>query len=63
MSTHSLAYSAPDTFKDAGITKVSYIEAYPIEEAVDYLKQNNIDIDAFEGFKPRRFNQVFRQLE
>ena len=49
--------------KDAGITKVSYIEAYPIEEAVDYLKQNNIDIDAFEGFKPRRFNQVFRQLE
>jgi len=49
--------------KDAGITKVRYIEAYPIEEAVDYLKQNDIDIDPFEGFKPRRFNQVFRQLE
>lgn len=49
--------------KDAGTTKVCYIEAYPIEEAVDYLKQNNIDIDPFEGFKPRRFNQVFGQLE
>lgn len=49
--------------KDAGITKVVYIEAYPIEEAVDYLKQNNIARESFEGFKPRVFNQIFRQVE
>jgi len=49
--------------KDAGITKVVYIEAYPIEEAVEYLKINRIEIEPFEGFKPRRFNQVFRQIE
>jgi len=49
--------------KDAGITKVVYIEAYPIQEAVDYLKKNEIDIQSFEGFKPRVFNQIFRQVE
>ncbi len=49
--------------KDVGITKVVYIEAYPIEESVDFLKQNGIVIEPFEGFKPRAFNQIFRQLE
>lgn len=49
--------------KDAGITKVVYDEAYPIEEAVDYLRINNIEIEPFEGFKPRVFNKVFRQVE
>ena len=49
--------------KDAGISKVVYIEAYPIEESVDYLKMNKIDIEPFEGFKARVFNQVFRQIE
>jgi len=49
--------------KDAGIKKVVYVEAYPIMEAVEFLKVNNIEIEPFEGFKPRRFNQVFRQVE
>jgi len=49
--------------KDAGITKVVYIEAYPIEESVDYLRINGIEMEPFEGFKPRVFNKVFRQIE
>jgi deoxycytidylate deaminase len=49
--------------KDADIKKVVYIEAYPIKEAVDFLKKNDIIIEPFEGFKPRVFNQVFKQVE
>jgi deoxycytidylate deaminase len=48
---------------DAGIKKVVYIEAYPIEEAVQFLMDNKIGIESFEGFTPRIFNQVFRQIE
>jgi len=49
--------------KNAGIKKVVYVEAYPIKEAVDFLLDNDIEIEPFEGFKPRVFNQVFRQVE
>ena len=49
--------------KDADIKKVVYVEAYPVKEAVDFLKNNDIIIEAFEGFKPRVFNQVFKQIE
>ena len=49
--------------KDADIEKVVYVEAYPVKEAVDFLKENGIIIEAFEGFKPRVFNQVFKQIE
>jgi len=49
--------------KDADIKKVVYVEAYPVKEAVDFLKNNGIIIEAFEGFKPRVFNQVFKQIE
>jgi len=49
--------------KDADIKKVVYVEAYPVKEAVDFLKENGIIIEAFEGFKPRVFNQVFKQIE
>jgi len=49
--------------KDADIKKVVYVEAYPVKEAVDFLKKNGIIIEAFEGFKPRVFNQVFKQIE
>jgi len=48
---------------DAGIKKVVYIEAYPIEEAVQFLMDNKIGIEPFEGFTPRVFNKVFRQIE
>jgi deoxycytidylate deaminase len=49
--------------KDAGIAKVVYVEAYPVKEALEFLKDNNIQFEPFEGFKPRKFNQVFRQVE
>lgn len=49
--------------KDADIGKVVYVEAYPVSEAVDFLKTNKIEIEPFEGFKPRVFNQVFKQIE
>jgi deoxycytidylate deaminase len=49
--------------KDADIRKVVYVEAYPVLEAVDFMKRNNIEIEPFEGFKPRVFNQVFKQIE
>jgi dCMP deaminase len=48
---------------NAGIKKVVYVEAYPIEEAVDFLKTNGVEIEPFQGFTPRVFNQVFRQVE
>jgi deoxycytidylate deaminase len=49
--------------KDAEIKKVVYVEAYPVKEAVDFLKTNGILMEPFEGFKPRVFNQVFKQIE
>lgn len=48
--------------KDTQITKVVYVEAYPVVEAIEFLKINKINIEAFEGFTPRVFNQVFRQV-
>ncbi|MBN1509499.1 MAG: hypothetical protein JW955_21810, partial [Sedimentisphaerales bacterium] len=48
---------------NAGIKKVVYVEAYPIEEAVGFLKSNGVVIEPFEGFKPRVFNRVFKQVE
>jgi deoxycytidylate deaminase/cytidylate kinase len=48
---------------NAGIKKVVYVEAYPIEEAVEFLKANGVEIKPFEGFTPRVFNQVFKQVE
>jgi len=49
--------------KDADIGKVVYVEAYPVSEAVDFMKTNKIEIEPFEGFKARVFNQVFKQIE
>jgi deoxycytidylate deaminase len=49
--------------KNAGIKKVVYIEAYPVKEAVDFFKMTKIEIQPFEGFKPCRFNQVFRRVD
>jgi hypothetical protein len=34
-----------------------------VKEAVDFLKTNGILMEPFEGFKPRVFNQVFKQIE
>lgn len=49
--------------KDAGIEKVVYVEAYPIEEAKDFLAKNDIDFEIYEGIMPRVFNQVFKQFK
>ena len=49
--------------KDAGITKIVYVESYPVTEAVDFLRENKIDFEPFEGFTPRAFNRVFKQVE
>ncbi|MFC1765413.1 deaminase [Planctomycetota bacterium] len=49
--------------KDAGIKKIVYVEAYPIPEAKDFLVQNGIDFEMYEGIMPRVFNQVFRQVQ
>jgi len=48
---------------DVGLSKVVYIEAYPIEEAVGFLDRNGVKMELFEGFMPRVFNKVFRQIE
>jgi len=49
--------------KDAGIKKVVYVEAYPIEEAKEYLAKTGVDFEIYEGIMPRVFNQVFRQVK
>ncbi|OHB53589.1 MAG: hypothetical protein A2Y07_04530 [Planctomycetes bacterium GWF2_50_10] len=48
--------------KDAGIKKVVYVEAYPIIESKEFFKTNKIEHELFEGFKPRVFNKVFKQV-
>jgi deoxycytidylate deaminase/dephospho-CoA kinase len=48
---------------DVGLSKVVYIEAYPTEEAVDFLTRNRVKMELFEGFMPRVFNRVFKQIE
>lgn len=48
---------------DAGITRVVYVEAYPVKESADFLQQNNIVVEPFEGFKARAFNRIFKQRE
>jgi dCMP deaminase len=49
--------------KDAGITKIVYVESYPVTEAMNFLNDNKIDFEPFEGFTPRAFNRVFKQVE
>jgi dCMP deaminase len=49
--------------KDAGIKKVVYVEAYPIEEAKEYLAKTGVDFEIYEGIMPRVFNQVFKQVK
>lgn len=48
---------------DAGIKRVVYVEAYPIEESEGFMKSNGISVEPFEGFKARAFNLVFKQVD
>lgn len=48
---------------DAGITRVVYVEAYPIKESLDFMRKHGVTVDAFSGFKARAFNLIFRGVE
>ena len=47
---------------DAGISKVVYVEAYPVKQSVEFLRANRVTVMPFHGFKARAFNLVFRQI-
>ena len=47
---------------DARIKKVVYVEAYPVIEAQEFLKGNDVQVEPFEGFKARAFNLIFKQV-
>ena len=47
---------------DAGIKRVVYVEAYPVVQAVEFLKMNNVKLEPFNGFKARAFNLVFKPV-
>jgi len=46
---------------DARISRVVYVEAYPIKEAQSFLESNGVVVEPFEGFKARAFNRIFKQ--
>lgn len=45
---------------DARIKRVVYVEPYPVAQAIDFLRKNNVTLEPFNGFKARAFNLVFR---
>ena len=45
---------------DAKISKVIYVEPYPVKEAAKFLETNRVSVEPFEGFKARAFNQIFK---
>jgi deoxycytidylate deaminase len=47
---------------DAGIKRVVYVEAYPVVESEDFLLNNGVIVDPFQGFKALGFNRVFKQM-
>lgn len=48
---------------DAGISRVVYVEAYPVKEAQEFLEKNGVALVPFEGFKARAFNRIFKQRD
>lgn len=48
---------------DAGIGKVVYVEAYPVVEAIKFLKKNEVTLTPFRGFTARAFHRVFRGVK
>ncbi len=46
---------------NSGIKKVVFVEPYPVEEAQEILRENDIEIEAFEGVKSLKFNWIFRK--
>ena len=46
----------------SGISKVVYVEPYPVEEAMDLLKESGVDRVKFEGVKARAFYKLFKRF-
>jgi len=47
---------------DAGIKNLVYVEAYPVVEAQNLLRDNGCIVSPFNGFTARAFFRVFRRL-
>lgn len=47
---------------DAGIKNLVYVEAYPIVEAQNFLRENGCTVSPFNGFTARAFFRVFRKV-
>ncbi len=47
---------------DVGISKLVYVEPYPIKESYEFLTKNNVNVEPFQGFMARCFHLVFRQV-
>jgi deoxycytidylate deaminase/dephospho-CoA kinase len=46
---------------NSGITRVIFVEPYPVQEAYDILGDNEVVVEAFEGVKSLSFNWIFRR--
>jgi len=46
---------------NSGIKRVVFVEPYPVEEAQEILRDNDVVIEAFEGVKSLSFNWLFRR--
>ncbi|MEK6704188.1 MAG: AAA family ATPase [Bdellovibrionota bacterium] len=47
---------------NAGIKKVVYVEAYPMQETTEFLEKNGVDVVPFTGFTARAFFRVFKKV-
>lgn len=48
---------------NVGLKKVVYVEPYPQIEAIETLKENNVELELFEGIKSRAFFDLFKRIE
>lgn len=46
----------------AGIRKVVYVEPYPVDEAMDLLRESGVELVKFEGVKARVFYKLFKKF-
>jgi len=45
----------------SGISKVVYIEPYPVDEAMDLLRESGVELVKFEGVKASAFHRLFKR--
>ena len=46
----------------SGIRKVVYVEPYPVDEAMDLLRESGVELVKFEGVKARVFYKLFKKF-